>query len=270
VSIFGALMLTIAGISPARCTAQSRDLETLPTAKEIIDRMIERTKKLEHPELAARYLFQQHYHVERLDGDGAVKEREERRLEAVRIQDRLFLRLAERNGRPLEGRELEREREREKKFREELSKPRKPRPEQQLDFDRELTEKFRAEVIGREAVNGRMAYVLRFEPKSKNLPVRKFSDRLTNKLAGTLWVDAQDYQIVRAEGRLTETARIGLGIIGSISKFDFKMEQTRLDETTWMPSRLDLYIQARALFRSIHQRATTRWDGFHKAVASGE
>jgi hypothetical protein len=218
---------------------------------------------------ALRYTFAQHTTIEKLADDGSVKEREERVYELGRVEGEPFLRLVQKNGKPPAGKDLEEERKREREFRKRLEARRKnPKTEDDgFRFDKELTAKYRAEVLGSETVNGRAAWVLRFEPKSRDLPVRKRIDRLTNKLAGKLWIDAHDYEVVKAEARLTEPARVGLGVLANFETFDLSFEQTRLDDSTWLPLRADALLHGRVMFSSTHQRQSLRWKDFRKADA---
>ena len=238
----------------------------LPTAREIIDKVVERARWVQKNRPALQYSYTQRLTIEKLEDNGAVKEHEERLYRVVTIEGEPFLQLVEKNGKPPTEDDLDAEKKREKEFRKRLEERRKKaKPEDEgFRFDQELVEKYRAEVLGREEVNGRAAWVLRFEPKSRDLPVRKRVDRLTNKLAGKLWIDEKDHEIVKAEGRLIEPAKVGWGMLANFSKFDFAVEQVRLDDATWLPLRVDALLQGRIVFSSMYQRQSIRWGGFHK------
>jgi hypothetical protein len=248
----------------------TQNSNALPGAQEVMDKVVERARWVAEHRPALRYTFFQHTTIEKLADDGSVKEREERVYELGRVEGEPFLRLVQKNGKPPTEKDLEEERKREKEFRKRLEERRKkPKPEDEgFRFDQELMSKYRAEVLGRETVNGRPAWVLRFAPKSRDLPVRKRVDRLTNKLAGKLWIDAQDYEIVKAEASLTEPARVGMGLLANFQKFDLSLEQTRLDDSTWLPARADAFMQGRVIFTTTHERRTLRWMDFRKADAA--
>lgn len=238
----------------------------LPPAQEIIDRMIDRARRAEEKKLAEQYTYEQQTVIEKLDASGAVKEREERVYQPVALGSERYLRLVKKNGRPPNGKDLKEEQEREKQFRQRLDERRRKgkKDGDDIRFDSELTSRFRGEVLGREHVNGRWAYLIRFEPKSRDLPVRRRLDRLLNKLAGRLWVDEEDYTIVRGEGRLLEPVRVGLGLLASFQKLDITAEQTRLEDGLWLPVRLDALVQGRVIFNTIHQRQALRWREFRR------
>lgn len=257
------------GLAPLVSPAQNA--ERLPTATEVMDKVIERARWVQEHRPALQYTYRQQVLVEKMDGDGAVKERDERIYQLVRIDGEPYLRLVQKNGQPPTEDDLADEAKREKEFRKRLAERRKKKSDDEgFRFDRELVSKYRGEMLGREAVNGRPAYILRFEPKSRDLPVRKRVDRLTNKLAGKLWIDAQDYEVVKAEGSLIEPARVGLGLIAKFSKLDFSFEAVRLDNSTYLPLRLDALLRGRIVFSSIHQRQTIYWKDFQKAEAAAQ
>jgi hypothetical protein len=256
-------------LGPPAAAAQNG--EPLPTAAVVMEKVIERARWVQEHRPALQYTYRQQVLVEKMDGDGAVKEREERIYELARVEDEPFFRLVQKNGQPPTKDDLEDEAKREKEFRKRLAERRKKKSDEEgFRFDRDLVSKYRGEMLGREVVNGRPAYVLRFEPKSRDLPVRKRVDRLTNKLAGKLWVDAQDYEVVKAEGNLIEPARVGLGLIANFTKLDFSVEMVRLDDSTYLPLRLDALLQGRVVFSTIHQRQTIHWQNFQKTEAAAQ
>jgi len=250
-------------LAPLAVAAQN--VGRLPTAAEVMDKVIERARWVQENRPALQYTYNQQVLVEKLDGEGAVKEREERLYQLIRIDGEPYLRLVQKNSQPPTNDDLEDEVKRENEFRKRLVERRqKKSDDESFRFDRELVSKYRGEMLGRETVNGRPAYILRFEPKSRDLPVRKRVDRLTNKLAGKLWIDTQDYEIVKAEGSLIEPARVWLGLIAKFNKLDFSVEMVRLDESTYLPMRLDALLQGRVLFSSVNQRQTIHWKDFQK------
>lgn len=259
------LAAVLALVSPGIGAAQNAT--GLPTAKEIIDKVVERARWVEQNRPALQYSYTQHLTIEKLDDNNAVKEREERVYQLVLIEGEPYLRLVEKNGKPASPDDLEDERKREKEFRKRLEEQRRRKSkgdDERFRFDQELAGKYRAEVLGREVVNGRPVWVLRFEPKSRDLPVRRRIDRLTNKLAGKLWIDEKDYEVAKAEARLTGPAKFGWGMVANFYKFDLVAEQVRLDDSTWLPLRADALLQGRIVFSSMHQRQLIRWGDFHK------
>ena len=98
-------------------------------------------------------------------------------------------------------------------------------------------------------------YVLSFQPKSGKLPERSRLDRVLNHLAGTVWADA-DFNVRKAEARLTNPVRFGLGILAKVDEIQVRYLQRRHGQA-WLPASLHLLWSANfGLFR--HQRE--QWD----------
>jgi len=246
--------------------AAAQQAPPLPSAGEIVDKVIERAQKTEKQKQS--YAFRRQSVTEKLHDDGSVKEREVKIFEAVWVDGARYARLVEKDGRPLTEEELKDERKREREFREDLAEQRRNKDKEKdrgdFRFDEELVSKYRGEVLGRERVNGRLAYILRFEPKSDDLPARRRLDRLLNRVAGKLWIDAEDYEIAKAEGSLLEPVKWGWGILASFHTLDFEVEQVRLDNGVWMPRRFDAYVRGRVVFSTTHERLSSTWTGYHQ------
>jgi hypothetical protein len=249
---------------PASLPAQSPGEP--PPAGEIVKKVIARARRAEADNPAARYTYRQVSLTEELDTNGGVRERQERIFQVVPVEGEPYPRLARIDGRPLSEKEKREELKRERKFRRERSDRRRKKetdPER-VRVDEELFNRFRFQVLGRERVNGRTAYLLSFEPKSHNLPVRRRMDRFINKFAGKLWVDEQDYEVSRVEGHLTEPVTIGWTILGNLQEMNFVFERTRFEEA-WLPARLTAYLNGRKFFTPLRRRLNNRWQDFERA-----
>ncbi len=253
---------------PGSLHAQNK--QDLPSPQEIVRKALARAKWAQAQKHEEKYSFTQHLVIEKLDDRGAVEERGESTFEVIPIEGARYYRMIPENGKPLSDEALKQEQERERKFRERIAETRRkkekdnPKDEDDLAFNEELVGKYRFELVGQEPVNGRPAILLTFAPKSKKLPARRSMDRVLNKLAGKIWLDQESYEISRAEAHLREKTKIGWGILGSVKKVEFLLEQSRVDDEVWLPTRLDLYIDARLWFSSLHQRQKVQWGDFRK------
>ena len=233
----------------------------LPTAREVADRVIARLRQVEDQKSRENYTFTLDFFVEKLGDDGRVTEREESVYEPVWVDGARVPRLVRKNGQPLSAKDLEREQKRMRDLR--ADSRRKPQDEA-FRLDHELVSRYQAEVAGLETIDGRAAYVLRFQPKSGELPERRRIDRLLNRLAGTVWVDVQEYEVVRVEGRLRAPVTWAWGLLATVERLDFVIEQVRLDDTTWMPKRTDATYLARWVLSTLHQRQRSTWSDFRR------
>ncbi len=246
------------------------DSAPLPKAEDVVRKVIERAKNPEVRRARARFIYAQRSVIEKLDEKGQVREREEREYDLAPLEGRSYPSLVKKNGKPLAGEDLKDEQERRRRFLERRTGRSLGRSdEDRVPLDAELFERYRGQVVGREMVGNRMALVLEFFPRSRDLPVRRRQDYVLNKLAGKVWVDEQDYEIVKVEAQLMERARIFWGLVASIEKANIDFEQTHVVEGVYLPLRLNFYIDGRKLFSSLREKIHAEWSGFQPAPEAG-
>lgn len=238
--------------------------EGLPQAEQVIQRAVERANLAEEQNYYGKYTFTRLVIIEKLDARGALKDRQERLYHVFPVNGMLYPRLVQKNGQPLSGQDLKRELEQERKFREKLGKHRRHQDDFRLVFNEELVNRYRFQMVGREPVNGRLAYLLTFEPKSDDLPVRKRRDRILNKLAGKIWIDEQEYGVSKVQLNLTEGASFGFGILGSVRRFVGVIGLARMEKDFWLPQWADVSIEGRILFSPVRQKQSLRWSEFKR------
>jgi hypothetical protein len=231
---------------------------------------IQRAKWVEEQNFEATRAYTQLSVTEQLDDKGAVKEREELLYHVYPVEGLPYSELIQKNGKAPTPQELKKERERQKKLRERLAQRRRQKDEDEVSLDEEVVGKYRFQVLRREAVSGWMAFVLSFEPRSDDLPVRRKVDRFLNKLVGTLWVDEQDYDIPKLVFRLKDNVTVGWGILAAFRQFDVGFEQTRTSGGTWFPSRIDAHIDGRLLFKSFHVRQREQMSDFRAVTTEAK
>ena len=226
----------------------------LPSADEVMQKAVQRAKWVEEQNLEATRAYTQRSVTEQLSESGTVKDRHELLYHVYPVEGLPYAELIQKDGSAPTAQDLKKERERQKKLREKLAQRRWHRDEDDVTLNEEVVGKYRFEILGREAVNGRTAFVLSFEPRSNNLLVRRKVDRFLNKLAGTIWVDEHDYDIPKLVFHLKEDIMVGWGILASFRKLDVTFEQVRDRDGIWFPARVDTYVDGRVLFKSFHVR----------------
>ncbi len=252
------------------------DSQKLPSAESIIQRALKRVEQLEERGFEKRLRFDHLNVLERLDSEGAPKSREERRYKVYPLQGHQYYELVEKDGRPLEGKELRKEQKRRQEFLDQISKSdaggkggdgdKKDDPAQ-IRFNEELIARYRSEVVGREVIKGRPAFVLRFEPKAEKLPVRRRLDYALNNSRGKLWIDEQDFIPSRLEFTLIKPVRFWGGLLGALTKLDGRLDLVRLENGAWLYQQLDVYMDGRILFTSLHQKVRLDWSNFRAVSA---
>ncbi len=267
----GALLaspLSLHGQSPAASGAPPGKT-ALPAVEEILKKAIERARRDQDQKIEGKYAYTQHSTIEELDSKENVRKREERVLQILPIDGEPYARLVQKDGKPLSEKDAKLEQERERRFRRRLAERKRKKEhgkkdDDEVDFDEELVSKYRFILAGREPVNRRAAYVLSFEPRSADLPVKRKIDRLLNKVAGRLWIDEQDYAISRVDLHLAENVLAWGGLLASVRKFLLQVEQSKVDEAAWLPCYVDGYIDGRILIRSLHMKVKQQNSDFRK------
>jgi len=236
--------------------------DKMSSADEVMKRAIARAKWVEEQNFEATHAYTRLSVSEQLDDNEAIKEREELLYHVYPSEGLPFAELIQKNGGPPTPQDLQKDRERQKKIRERLAQRRRQHDDDDVTLNEELVSKYRFQMMAPEVVNGRTAFVLSFEPRSDDLPVRRRVDRFLNKLVGTLWIDEHDYNISKVVFHLKESVAVGWGILASFRKFDVSFEQIRTSSGVWFPSRIDAYIDGRVLFKSFHVRQREQMSDF--------
>jgi hypothetical protein len=247
-----------------------RAADALPSADAVIHKAVERAKWVEEQKFEANHAFTQLSVKEEFDDHGVVKDREELLYHVYPVERFPYAELIQKNGKPPSQQDLKKERDRQKKLRERWARQGRHKDDEEVSFDEELAGKYRFEMVRREPVNGRTAFLLRFEPKSNDLPVRRKVDRVLNLLEGSLWIDESDYDIAKVEFRLRENVMIGWGLLAVFRRLDVSFEQARGTDGVWLPSQIDAYVDGRVLFKSFHLKQREQMSDFRNTSAEGE
>ena len=242
-----------------------------PALREIIDRAIERAAWVQEEGFETRYRSAMTQRTQQFDGDGEVSDDETLRYDVEPYQGALFNRLTARDGEPLDERDRREQERRWAEFRAEIDDPRKraererERAENEIKFDEELAERYTARLDGVEDLRGRPSFVISFEPRPGNLPVRRRMDHALNKSRGRAWIDRETYEIAQVNFELMERVRLWWGILGSISDATGRLERRPVAGDVWLNTEFDVYFHVRVLFRTTRRNTTTQWSGFELA-----
>jgi len=112
--------------------------------------------------------------------------------------------------------------------------------------------------VRREMFQGHEVIAFDFEPRKGFKPKNRAED-IVNKLAGTIWVDETAQQVARLEARLTDSYKIGGGMLASIgASTAFSFEQQKIGDEVWLPSSMEANISARVLLLAKFNRSVER------------
>ena len=242
--------------------------DALPKADEVLRHAIERAKWVDKAGIEKDWAYAQHSVSQKLNKNGEVEETTERVLQPVLIQGKVYSRLVSKNGKALDAEDQKKEAEREKKFRENLAKPKKASDDDDDDDDvqinEELVSRYNFAVIRKEAVGDRPAYLLTFLPRPNvKLPEKRRMDRVLNRLEGQVWIDAQNYSLLKVDMHLTEPTTLMAGL-GSVRSLDFMIEMMQVAPDVVVPREIAVSFEGRQLFKSMRVKQKGRFSDYRK------
>jgi len=244
------------------CAARPGDGPPLPSTDEVLHKVLATVKNPELRRASAQFRSVQHTTIEKSDDKGRLRDREDRVYDVGPLAGGVYARLVERNGKTLSPAELADEHERQQRFIERSSTQKFGGGDSdRVPLDPDLFDRYKAEVVGRELLAGRSTIVLHFWPRSTELPIRRRQDYVLNKLTGKVWIDEQDWEIVKVDAHLTDRVRVLLGLVAALDKVNLAFEQIRMGDAVYLPLRLDASFEGRKLFSSLHERVQVTWTG---------
>ncbi len=235
-----------------------------PTADFLVERVVERSAWNEAQQIRNRYSFVRRHTTDELNDKGVLKERKDRVYEVTPIGGVGHSRLVLKDNQPLSASEARKEADKEKKAWEAsnagLQQPITPDKGRSINDD--LVRRFEFTVVGEEMLAGRRSFVLNMEPKSRALPVKQLQDHFFNKLGGKVWIDAEDFEVARAEVSLREKVPIVFNVLGAMNKFTIHFRKRRLPEGVWLTDRSWVDMETRKLMITSHVNHLLEWRDF--------
>jgi hypothetical protein len=250
--------------------AMTPDGPQLPSAQEVMRKALDRAQWAETNEVRSRYTFTLRTVTEEFDRAGHLKGRKDKVYQARLNAGWTQLKLIKINGENLSPADLSRLEARERRERQRITMNGSRRGSDRREnlLTPELVAKYYFRVLGEETVNGRPSYLLSFQPKIGDLPVKQAPDRLLNQLAGRLWIDEQEFEIARAEVQLQGEVNLWAGIIASLKKMAFTVVRTRLEDGVWFNQDFQGVLAGRRLIEAFDWRTQSLAGDFHKASAA--
>jgi hypothetical protein len=230
-------------------TIQSLTPADEPGVRQIVEASIAATQESWQRRL--QYTFMTRDEDRRLDSEGRVKSEDVHVSRVILIDGIPFEQLVERNGRSPSAQEERKQKERFEKLRRETAKQRAERlrkeEEDSTSLVREVPKAFDFQLAGEDVVNGTRAYVLNATPHAGYQPRGKYGGILS-KLKARLWVDKQDFGLVRANGQVIEPFSLGLFLVRLLPGSRITMEQTRVEDGNWVPEHVEIRAAAKIFF----------------------
>ena len=95
-------------------------------------------------------------------------------------------------------------------------------------------------------------------------------DRLLNQLSGVLLIDADEFEVARADVTLRSEVNLLGGIVGSLKKLSYTLERTRVAEGVWFSTLSNGDFQGRKLLDSTHIKTKSESQHFHRLANADE
>lgn len=247
----------------------------IPDVEMVMKQLITNQEKL--TELRELYTFKSSETERELDDKGQVKRTTTKVYEVTPIVGTFVQRLISIDGVPLSDSEKEKEAKRVKKEIEEAKKENAKREKKKrenkddkkddedevgiLTFLRLVTIKD----AHRDKFRDHEVLVFDFEPR-KNYKPKNLAENIVTKLVGTLFIDEKAKQIVRLEARLSDSFKIGGGLLASLSSSSaFVFEQDKIRDEVWLPSFTEINFGGKALlFIKFSQNQTTQYSDYQR------
>lgn len=205
--------------------------------------------------VARNYTFSERVNLRYLDSQGRLKSQEIRIHDVLLLDGSPYRRLVARDDRPLPPAEEKKEQEKLARSvaerREQTAAQRAQRlteydrrPEWQREAWRELPEAFDFRLAAEEVWDGHSLYVIEATPRQGYQP-RSRTAKVLVHLQGRLWVDKQDYHLVKADVEVVDTISVGLFLVRLAKGSRAAFEQTRVNDEVWLPRRVEAFASAR-------------------------
>jgi hypothetical protein len=240
------------------------------TAEQIVTKVMEQVRAPERTEHRQDYTYSKHVLAEELNSKDQVEDRKEK---VYQIQGGVaVLQSMKVNGKPVTEEELKKENERVLKTRQKLTGAKISKTDENWEtfLTSDLLARYKFTLVRQELLNQRPSYVLTFVPLSTKLPVKRTMDRVLNQIAGTVWVDAQEFEIAKADVSVQSKVTLGgiLEVVGALKQFHYVIERQRVDNLVWFNKATKGEVEGRKLWDNTHVRSQTESSDFHKIPVS--
>lgn len=233
---------------------------SLPDGNALVRELAQKQRRWE--EILNTYTYDVEVVRDDLDKDDRVTKRESRRFEVFYVKGRPIRRLVAEDGRPL-GSERQARVDREVKEKVEAVNEKRVAVETPAVRLSTILERYDFRAVGREAIDGRPAIVLEFTALPGSRPLAH--DDVLRNLAGRVWMDEAEREVVRAEVRNTAGMRFFLGLGASVSAVSGTFEFRKVDDTLWLPVRDETRAIGRMLlFKSFRTRVVHTYGNFRR------
>jgi len=233
------------------------------TADQIISKAVARQKQVENASAHKDYSFRKVTLTEERDSAGKLRERKERVYEISSHDGESYARLVEVNGHAPAGVEIKKQNENEISARQLMGKSIK-NDNRGYFLTAEVAVRYKFSLVGQMGENGRRAFQISFVPRNPPLPQHHILDRLLDRLSGTLWIDAEEFEVARAQIQLRSEVDLLAGVVGCLRKMDYTVTRSRVAEGLWLNTDSNGDFEGRKLLESVCIKTRSQCLDFHE------
>src|SRR5439155_24678474 len=106
-----------------------------------------------------------------------------------------------------------------------------------------------------------------FQPKDPGPPTHRTLDRVMKRISGTLWIDAQEFEIARSDLELGSEVDFLGGVIGCLRKLAYTMTRSRMADGIWLLSFSVGDFEGRKLVESVRIKMRSESTNFRLVAA---
>jgi hypothetical protein len=201
--------------------------------------------------------------TEEMDSTGKIREHKEKVYQICSRAGSTSARLVEVNGHAPGPADVKKQSENEMSLRQLLGESKSGKAGDRDSFlTPDLVARFDFKLAGQDVVNQRPAYQIAFEPKDPEPPIHRMIDRLVNRLSGTLWIDADEFEVARAEIRLRSEVDLLGGLAGCLRTLAYSVTRMRVADGLWLNSASSGDFEGRKLLDSMRIKTKSQTTDF--------
>ena len=263
VCFLSAGLMVTAAVFPREVLAE----DNLPSAASVIQRVLRRANDVAPASEASQYTYEKSSLSEDLDDKGKPIKTTRKTYQVTPIQGIPFARLIRINNRKLTPEQLKAQDRKEQEFRRNIAEkdPKAAAKDEDDMLNAKLVDRYDFKVEKRDWRDQRPVLVLSFRPKKSNTSEKEVEDKVLNRLAGQVWVDEAEAEVIEVRVGLTEDLSLGLfGMIGAIKQCDVRIERQRLPEDVWVDKSFEISLGGRKVFSPMHHHSLEEFYNFRK------
>jgi hypothetical protein len=238
------------------------------TAQEVMSKAVAKSREQPEHERDSNFTYTKVTVTEELDPSGKIKDQKKKVWQVSLESGRTTARLLAVNGRPPHSSDLKKQNEHELSLRQLFGSQNASTPVDRDSFlTAELVDRFDFTLTGEPSIDGRKAFQIDFQPKTPEPPVRRLIDRLLNQISGTLWIDAEEFELAKVQINLRSEVDLLGGVVGCLKKMAYTLTRVRIAQGIWVNSAASGDFEGRKLLDSMRVRTTSQCSDFKRLSA---